>query len=122
VQELVNELAGIVGDNPITSDELDLAVNNQTLTLPGLWETNDAVLTSIFEMEQFGLPDDHFDTLADRINGLTLEQLNEAARSMIQPKQVIWIVVGDKQSIEEGMRDLELGPVYEIDADGNIIG
>jgi len=122
VQELVNELAGIVSDSPITSDELDLAVNNQTLTLPGLWETNDAVLTSIFEMEQFGLPDDHFDTLADRINGLTLEQLNEAARRLIQPKQVVWIVVGDKESIEEGLKDLELGPVYEIDADGNIIG
>jgi len=31
-------------------------------------------------------------------------------------------VVGDKESIEEGLKDLELGPVYEIDADGNIIG
>ena len=73
-------------------------------------------------MEQFGLPDDHFETLADRIRGMSVDQVNAAARRVLRPGSVIWIVVGDKESIEEGLRGLNLGPVYEIDPDGNILG
>lgn len=122
VQEVVNELRGIVGDRPVTPEERDRVIRSSTFTLPGRWETNGAVLASIAEMEQFGLPDDHFDTLVDRIRGMTVEQLNAAAQRVIQPEGVIWVVVGDKASIEEGLRGLNLGPVYEIDADGNVMG
>jgi len=122
VQEIVNELQGIVGERPVTDAELDRVVRSRTRTLPGSWETNGAVLGSIAEIEQFGLPDDHFDTLADRIRGLTTEELNQIARRVIRPDRVIWVVVGDKESIEEGLRGLDLGPVYEIDPDGNVIG
>ena len=122
VKELVSELRDIVGERPVTSAERDRVIRGRTLTLPGRWETNGAVLASIAEMEQFGLPDDHFDTLADRLGGITVEQLNAAARRVIQPEGVIWVIVGDKASIEEGLRGLNLGPVYEIDADGNVMG
>ena len=53
---------------------------------------------------------------------MTVEQLNAAARRVIQPDGVIWVVGGDKASIEEGLRGLDLGPVYEIDVDGNVMG
>jgi len=122
VREVVAELNGVVGDRPITPEERDRGVRSGTLALPGLWETNAAVLQSLTEMEQFGLPDDHFDTLTERINGLTVEQLNNAARRVVRPESVIWVVVGDKASIEEGLRSLDLGPVYEIDADGRVLG
>ena len=122
VQELVNEFQGITGDRPITPEELERVVLSRTLTLPGSWETNGSVLSSIGEMEQFGLPDDHFETLADRIRGMSVDQVNAAARHVLRPGSVIWIVVGDKESIEEGLRGLNLGPVYEIDPDGNILG
>jgi zinc protease len=122
VQELISELQGIVGERPVTEEELDRTIRSRTLTLPGSWETNGAVLGSIAEIERFDLPEDYFDTLAGRIRGMTTEQLDAAARRVVQPDRVIWVVVGDKESIEEGLRGLGLGPVYEIDPDGNIIG
>ncbi|HSR41646.1 MAG TPA: pitrilysin family protein, partial [Longimicrobiales bacterium] len=122
VQEIVSELEGIVGPRPVTAEELDRAVRSRTLTLPGSWETNGSVLGDIAEMEQFELPDDYFDTLAERIRGMSLEQVNAVARRVIAPDRVIWVVVGDKASIQEGLQGLGLGPVYEIDADGNILG
>jgi len=122
VQEIANEFLGITGDRPVTPEELERVILSRTLTLPGSWETNGSVLSSIGEMEQFGLPDDHFDTLADRIRGMSVDQLNAAARRVVQPGSVIWIVVGDKASVEEGLRGLNLGPVYEIDPDGNVLG
>jgi zinc protease len=122
VQEIVAELEGIVGARPITTEELDRAVKSRTLTLPGSWETNGAVLGSMGEVEQFGLPHDYHDTLADRIRAMTLEQVNGAARRVVQPGRVIWVVVGDKAAIQAGLEGLNLGPVYEIDPDGNILG
>ena len=40
---------------------------------------------------------------------------------MLHPDKIVWLVVGDKAVIEDGIRALELGPMYEIDADGNVL-
>jgi zinc protease len=122
VQEVAGELGGILADRPITEEEVERAVLSRTLTLPGGWETNFAVLNSIAQMEQFDLPEDYYDTLADRIRAMDREELAEAAERVVQPDRLIWVVVGDKAQIEEGLRGLGYGPVFEIDADGNVIG
>jgi zinc protease len=122
VQEILSELAGIAGERPATPEELDRAKRSRTLTMPGYWETNYAVLSSITEMVEYGLEEDHFDTLADRIRSLDLSQVNQAARRAIQPGRVIWVVVGDREVIEPGLRELDLGPIYEIEPDGNVKG
>jgi zinc protease len=31
------------------------------------------------------------------------------------------VVVGDRAKIEAGIRELGLGPIYEIDGDGNVM-
>ena len=120
MREIAGELRGIVGDRPVTSDERDRAVKSESLALPGSWETNRAVLADIAEMEQFGLAADYFDTLADRINAMTVEQLNAAAHKVLRPDRVVWVVVGDKAAIAEGIQALDIGPVIEIDAAGNV--
>ena len=122
VQEMAKELNGIISDRPVTPEELDRAVKGRTLTLPGFWETNSSVLASIAEMEQYGLADDHFATLAERINEMSVALLDVAARKVVRPGNVIWVIVGDKATIEAGIRGLNLGAVHEIDANGNILG
>ena len=32
---------------------------------------------------------------------------------------MIWVVVGDRERIERSIRELELGPMRVLDADGN---
>ncbi len=121
VQEIYAELTGVIGDNPLTDDELHKAIGSQTLTLPGSWETNSAVLGSINQIVRFGYGDDYFKTFADRIRALGLADLNGAARNTLRPDHVIWIVVGDKEQIMPGLQELGFGPVQEIDADGNVL-
>ena len=48
-----------------------------------------------------------------------MNNLNEAATKVIKPESLIWIVVGDRAKIEKGIRELNLGEVQLIDADGN---
>jgi zinc protease len=43
----------------------------------------------------------------------------EAAESVIQPQRLVWVVVGDRVEVEEGIRELNLGEVHLIDSEGN---
>lgn len=120
LQELVKELTGILGVRPPTEDELDRAKKSRTLTLPGSWETNNAVLGSLAELVQYGLEDDYFDTYAERVRALGLREIRGVAEKTIHPDRIVWVVVGDREKIEAGIRELNLGPIVEIDADGNV--
>ncbi|HVT02964.1 MAG TPA: hypothetical protein VHL58_06260 [Thermoanaerobaculia bacterium] len=38
---------------------------------------------------------------------------------VIHPDKLVWVVVGDREKIEPGIRELNLGEIHVIDADGN---
>ncbi len=118
--EIQAELSAIRGDRPPTADELGRVKASQTLTLPGRWETAGAIMGSISQIVQFGLPDDHFSTYASKVRDLQLPQISKAAGSVLHPDKVVWVVVGDREKIEAGIRELGFGPVQLIDADGNV--
>jgi zinc protease len=117
--ELQKELSGIVGTKPVSAEELTRAKSLRTLTLPGDWETNGAVAGAIVTQAANGLPADYWDTYADKVAGLSLDEVNKAAGEVVHPKQLIWVVVGDRAKIEAEVKALNLGPIHYIDADGN---
>jgi zinc protease len=119
--EMLKELRGIRGARPITADELQTAKNGLTLTLPGQWETGAAVAGSLADIVRFGYDDRYFDGYAGRIRGLTLEQVQAAGKKGVDPDHLVWIVVGDKAKVEAGLKELNLGPIRSIDADGNVL-
>jgi zinc protease len=119
VVEVTNELRGIVKDHLITADEVAMAKNNLTLALPGLWETNAAVAGAIGQLVQYNLQPDYYSTYAGKVKALTVNELNSAAIQVVHPDNLVWVVVGDREKIEKGIRDLNIGEVRVIDADGN---
>ncbi len=116
--EVDRELRGILGPRPVTADELAKAQANLTLTLPGNWETMDAVKGSLEQMVTFGLPDDYFETYAQRVRALTIPDAAAAAQETIRPDHLVWVVVGDRSKIEAGIRELNWGEIRFLDADG----
>jgi len=119
VQEIQKELDGILGAIPITADELDKAKSTLTLTLPGQWETMNAVSNSIYQIVSFGLDDNYFNTFPEKVRALRLEDVSATAKSTVKPGNMVWVIVGDRAKIEEGIRSLNLGAVQALDADGN---
>ncbi len=120
--EVKKELNEVVSSRPATQAELDQAKAQQTLTLSGRWETNNAVLVSLAELVQYGLPQDYWSTYAGRVRALTLDDVNAAAKTIVDPNRAVWIVVGDRSKIEQGVRDAAIGDVIVIDADGKAVG
>lgn len=120
--ESMAEIGGLrVGGRPPTAAELARVKDQRTLTLPGRWETNRAVMADLVEMVRFGLPEDHWETYAGAVRDLELADVRAEAGRLLQPDRMIWVVVGDRARIEESVRALDLGPVRFLDADGNRI-
>ena len=118
VMELDKELRGIIKDRPIQPEELARAQASLTLTLPGSWETMDALAGAIVDIVSFGLDDRYYDTFADKVRAQTIPDLTAAAAEVVHPDQLVWVVVGDRSKIEPGLRELNLGEIRLIDSDG----
>jgi zinc protease len=116
--ELRRELGEYLRQHPPTADELNKVKDNNTLSLPGRWETANAVLRDIGEIVTFELPDNYWDTYAERVRGLSLDDVNDAADKVVKPDNLIWVVIGDREKIESRIRELELGEITLLDADG----
>jgi len=116
--EVDRELRGILGPRPVTADELAKAQANLTLTLPGNWETMDAVQGSLEQLVTFGLDDHYYETYAQRVRALTIPDAAGAAQETIRPDHLVWVIVGDRSKIEAGIRELNFGEIKFLDADG----
>ena len=118
--EMNKEFRGIVGDHPVTVEELAKIQANETLKLPGSRETLESLSQSITDLVQFGLPDDYYETYAGKVRALKTGDVNDAAKEVVRPDNLIWIVVGDRAKIEAGVRELNLGEFRLMGADGKI--
>jgi zinc protease len=121
IAELNREFHDIVGTRPTTAVELAMAQDSQTLSLPGSNESMSQLGGSITDLVHFGLPDDYYDTYIGKVKALKTSDLDDAAKSVLKPDALVWVVVGDRAKIEQGIRELKLGEVQIIDADGKRI-
>jgi zinc protease len=117
--ELVKEYNNIVGGKPISADELKDEQDNITLGLPGTFETDQQLSGAYGNILQYGLPEDYYNTFTEKALALTPGSANEIAKKYILPDHLVWVVVGDMSKVEAGVRELKLGEVHKIDADGN---
>ena len=116
--EISKEMRGILNDRLPTKEELAKAKDGQTLRLPGRFETKNAVLSAVVEMVQYGIPEDYYDTYSQHVRALDTEDLSQAAKNIIFPDKFTWIIVGDREKVEAGIRGLNLGEFQLIDIDG----
>jgi len=119
--EINKEVRQIRGERPPTEDEVARAKDKKTLTLPGRWETANSVANSLAEMVRFQQPDNHWDEYPDMVRSLSDEQILDAAVDVIKPDNMVWVVVGDRAEIEDGIKELGYGDIVLMDADGNVL-
>jgi len=116
--EIDKEMRGILGAKPPTAEELKKVQANETLSLPGSRETMTEVANSIETLVEYGLPDDYYDKYAGRVQALQVSDIEAIAKRVVRPDNLVWVVVGDRAKIEAGVRELNLGEVKFLDADG----
>ena len=117
--EIRKELDGIIGAQPPTEDEVARAKDTATLALPGRWETASAVSSSIVEIVRYDLPDDFWDRYPGQVRGVDRAQVARMAKEVVHPDRITWVIVGDRETIEPGIRELQFGELRFLDADGD---
>ncbi len=117
--ELVAEYKNIVGSKPITEAELKDEQSNATLGLPGTFETVQQLSGAYSTILQYNLPEDFYNSYTQKVLAVTPDSANQIAKKYILPNHLVWLVVGDMSKVEAGIRELNIGEVHNIDADGN---
>jgi zinc protease len=56
--------------------------------------------------------------MAGKIRALTTSDLDRAAREVVHPNRLVWVVVGDRAKIEAGVREVGLGEIRFLNPDG----
>ena len=118
-EEVLKEARAVVGDKPLTGKEIQKIKDNDIRKMPGQYETAQAVLSAITGIVKYDRPDDYVQTLKGRIEAQKDAEVNAAAKEVIHPDHLTWVIVGDLSKIEQPVRALNLGDVHVIDADGN---
>ena len=121
LQELEKEFDQFLDTKPATQDELSKSVHNNVNSLPGQYETGNAVMGALLANQRFGRADDYVSTLKSQYEAIKLENVQGAAENVLHPDKLTWLIVGDRKEIEEKIRGMNLGKVSIMDVDGNII-
>ncbi|MGV6820785.1 MAG: M16 family metallopeptidase [Parvularcula sp.] len=111
IAELVKEMKAFLSDAPPTQAELDRTVAGVVGALPGQYETANDVLFSMMSNATYGRPLDYTTTAAARYRALTPEALEAAAKEVLNPDELTWVIVGDWSKIEDQVRAQNLGPI-----------
>lgn len=115
--EVSKEINDIAGNRPIGGEEFTSIMRNMTSRLAGRFETLGSLENAAINSINFNLPNDYWSRYGENIRALTEPQLADAAKKFVRPGEVIWIVIGDLNKIEKGIRELGYGEVIKLNAD-----
>jgi zinc protease len=119
--ELRKELADIVGRRPPSATELNNVRTNTLLGLASRWETAGAVMGTLMDIHNFNLSADYWAEYADTYRAVTPGEVEAIAKRFIPNQNHVWVIVGDRAKIEKGVRELNLGEVRVVDANGEAV-
>jgi zinc protease len=120
VHEVMGELKRMV-ETRVTPEELKLAKDAITQSLPATFETSDRTVANLASLFTFGLPLNYFSNLAEQISVVDAQAVQEVAKKYLVPEKFVVIAVGDRSRITAPL-ETELGASGEVrDVEGNVI-
>lgn len=120
VTEILKEIRRMI-DTPMKPDELSLAKDSQSRSLPGIFETDGGEAGALSELFVYNLARDYFSTLPEKLNSVTSEDAEAVAKKYLHPDRMVLVCVGDRAKIEPELVKLDLGAIEIRDADGNVV-
>lgn len=103
---------------PIDPAELRFAKDGLIRGMAGRFETGQAVLGELATIVVHKLPDDFLHTFADKVEAVTIEDVQRAATKYIDPTKLTMVIVGDRAQVQKQLAETPLGAFEEVDASG----
>lgn len=117
--EFMRELKGIVGDRPVTDEEIKTAKDSLIQGLPQRFASVSAVSNAVTALVVQGLPDDYYQNFSKNVAAITKEDVLRVARQYIDLGHLAIVIVGDRSAVEAPLKATGIAPITVLDVDGN---
>lgn len=111
VHEFIYEMNRIASE-PVSADDLDLTKNSMAGSFARSLESPGTIARFARNIVRYNLPEDYYETYLQRLDAITIEDVQNAARQFITADNANIVVVGNKDEISESL--------VRFDADGEI--
>lgn len=115
VREILGELDRMKAEPP-SEEELGLAKNALTFSLPRVFETPPQVSRRVAQQVIYQLPDDYWERYRDRIQAVTREDVQATAERCLNTGRTAIVVVGPLAEFHDEL--VEIAPVELRDREG----
>jgi zinc protease len=120
--EFMKELKGIVGEKPITDEELKTAKESLIQGLPQRFASVSSINSAITSLYTQGLPDDYYQQYAKSVSAVTKDDVLRVAKRYIDLNHLAIVIVGDRSAVEASLKATGIAPITYIDIEGNPAG
>jgi predicted Zn-dependent peptidase len=117
--EFMKELKGIVGEKPITDEEIKTAKDSLIQGLPQRFASVSAINGAITSLAVLNLPDDYYQTYGAKVSAVTKEDLLRVAKKYIDLGHLAIVIVGDRSVVEAALKATNIAPITILDVEGN---
>lgn len=117
--EFMKELNGI--RQLVPPAELSRAKRYLQLQLPANFETTQQIAAALVPVALYGLPLDYYNNYVQSIEGVTQADVARVAQQYINPGSLAVVIVGDRKTIEAGLKATNVGPIAIRDISGQPI-
>ncbi len=123
VMEFMKELNGIRGAIPVTKEELEYNKQSIIRRFPRTVETVGQISASLAELYTYNLSANYYNDYIQKVNAVTVEDINRVANKYLSPDKMAIVIVGDKATIEPKLKEIDIwgNKILFLDTDGNPI-
>jgi predicted Zn-dependent peptidase len=117
--EFMKEFKGILGETPITDEEIKTAKESLIQGLPQRFASVSAISGAITSLAVQGLPEDYYQTYAKNVSAVTREDLMRVAKRYLDIGNFAIVIVGDRSKVEASLKATGIAPITYLDSEGN---
>ena len=103
VHEFIYEIKNMV-ESGVTEEELVAAKANLSGSFGRSLESPSTIASFAINTQRYGLPDDFYATYLQRLNAVSVDQVNAAAKKYLKPENMYITAVGNAKEIEEKLK------------------
>ncbi len=100
VTEILNEMRRMVHE-PVDERSLQLIQNFLTGNFARSLESPRTMANFALNIERYGLPEDYYATYLEKLNAVTIEDVQEMAAKYLKPENAIIVVAGNRDEVAE---------------------
>ncbi len=118
VTEILGEMERLINE-PISEQDLELVKNYMTGQFARSLESSRTIANFALNIKRYDLPDDYYATYLQRLNAVTIEDVQAMAEKYLKPENAIVVVAGSMEEVPETLEKFSSnGTVEFFDAFG----